>query len=329
MSKRKEYEDYLAAKHASFGVSIDTVSGAVKEATGQNITNLHRVIAGEINEVYEVNTENGDYFMRISRHGKTDYSGERWALDMALANGVVAPKMIDMGEISDEGTILKYCIEERVPGESMSSLMDEGRLTQSQIDTIGYEAGVVLAKLHEIRTQGFGKISKDGKGTYQNWSEYVLKYVNRNNQDLYENATKCGIAIHEIKLAIDILKQFQSLYDTVTPRLIHCDYRPKHFMVSEGKLSGVIDFGSCMSGDPVCDFAWEIYHHNRDWIKKGYLSVAYVPSDFDLRVNLYQLRINMDLIRFYAIENHLMGMVHAKNKMNECLDYFIKRYKTD
>lgn len=323
MSKRKEYEDYLAAKHASFGVSTDTVSRVVMEATGQNITNLHRVIAGEINEVYEVITENGGYFMRISRHEKTDYSGERWALSMARANGVPAPNMIDMGEISDNGDVLKYCIEEKVPGKPMDRLMDTRQLTNSQVETIGYETGRILAKIHEIRTRGFGKISKDGEGPYQNWNEYVLKYANRNNQDLYGNAAKCGITIREIDLAIDILKQHQSLYDTVTPRLIHCDYRPKHFMVSEDHLSGVIDFGSCMSGDPVCDFAWEIYHHNKDWLKAGYLSVVGALQDFDLKVNLYQLRIGMDLIRFYAIENHPIGMAHARNKINECLNYFI------
>jgi len=191
MSTRKEYEEYLAAKHISFGVNRDILCSVVVENIGQNITKLRRVIAGEINEVYEAITENGDYFIRISRHGKTDYSGERWALNMARENGISAPNMPYMGEITDKGTVLKYCIEEKIPGESLSSLMDTRRLTDSQIDIIGHEAGVVLAKIHEIKTQGFGKISNDGKGIYQCWSDYVLKYANRDNHDLYENALKC------------------------------------------------------------------------------------------------------------------------------------------
>jgi aminoglycoside phosphotransferase (APT) family kinase protein len=318
------YKKYLEQKHASFGTKTEVINDIFANALGTEVQEINRIVAGEVNEVYLVQTKDGNFILRISREKKAKFLAERWALDQTREVGVPAPTMLYVGEIKASNETLKVCVENKLPGEPLGEESTKAKLTEQEIKNIGYEEGELLAKIHSIKTSGFGKLKAGGVGELNNWSEYVLKHFNRGNNDgLIDQAKQIGISKDQIELAIATLKKYEAVYTIATPHLLHGDYGPKHLLIKDGHIVGVLDFENCMGGDPVYDFAWGRYFDHTT-PKEGYLAHTSLPDDFELRVNLYGLRLGLDMIWYYVAENHTTGIVHAKKKMIENLKYFEK-----
>ena len=325
--KDDQYKQYLKEKHAGFGTDPEVVKGIVAKATGvetDSIT-INRVVAGEVNEVYDAQARDGNYIVRISRREDTEFLAEKWALDKSREAGVPAPNIFFVDKIKDKGKKLKICVENKLPGTPMNELIETGELTDGQIRELNVEAGMFLAKIHSVVPRGFGRIHEGGVGRSESWGMSITRPWYRDQiGKLHQYAERIGITKGQVDRAIAILNEHGDIYEPVTPHLLHCDYGPKHHLVSNGRITGIIDFENCMSGDPVYDFAWNDYF-GHDSLKEGYLRVTDLPDDFDLRLKLYGLRIGLDLIWWYVEENHPTGMIHAKKKMDELLKYFDSR----
>jgi len=73
----------------------------------------------------------------------------------------------------------------------------------------------------------------------------------------------------------------------------------------------------------VYDLAWKAYfEEDQPSLEEGYLSVSSLPDNYVEKQRLYGLRIGLDLVRWFALENHTIGMEHARRKMKECLSFF-------
>jgi len=99
-----QYKQYLKEKHANFGVKPEIVKDIVNVAMGVSVDNLERVVAGEVNEVYDAKTKDGDFIVRISRVVENRFLTEKWALDKARGVGVPTPHMFFVDEFESEGT---------------------------------------------------------------------------------------------------------------------------------------------------------------------------------------------------------------------------------
>lgn len=317
-----QYQQYLKEKHASFGTKPEVINEIFVNAFETKVDGVDRIVAGEVNEVYTVQTKDGNFILRISREKKGKFLPERWALDQSREAGVPVPTMLYVGETKDGSEMLKVCIENKLPGEPLGEASTKEKLTEQEIKNIGFEEGEILAKIHSIRPVGFGKLKEGGVGELNNWSDYVLKHYNRkDNTELVKFAEKIGISKDQIELAIATLKKYESVFEITTPHLLHGDFGPKHFLIQGGHITGVLDFENCLGGNPVYDFAWGRYFDHTT-PKEGYLAHMNLPHDFELRINLYGLRLGLDMIWYYVVENHTTGMVHAKKKMVENLKYF-------
>jgi Ser/Thr protein kinase RdoA (MazF antagonist) len=68
------YQKYLERKHGGFRTSESIIEEVVEKATGSILTERKQVIAGEVNEVYDVTTEKGqNVIVRISRQGNASF----------------------------------------------------------------------------------------------------------------------------------------------------------------------------------------------------------------------------------------------------------------
>jgi len=321
--KNKDYKSYLQQKHSGFGVETRTLESALQTGLGLSVVGSSRIVAGENNEVYDITTEQGSFIIRFSRSSKTRFQTEKWALDEIEKKGISAPRMLFISEIEDKGEELKFCIESKVPGIVLSELLELGQLTSDQIDGINFQAGTVLAQIHSIIPQDFGKFAEPGAGKYTSWRNFILKYSQNKREETVALAGKAGISREQIDHAINILENHEDVYEDVKPHLLHFEFTPKHILVDNSKFSGIIDFENCMSGDPLYDLAWSGYF---DWdsqpLRDGYASISPLPTDYLTTRKLYGLRIGLDLVRWFALENHIIGMAHSKVKMEENISYF-------
>ncbi len=322
--KKDIYQQYLEDKHAKFGVERAIVEGIIEKATGDKSEEVERVIAGEVNEVYDVTTQGGNYIIRISRGQGTRFLVEKWALDKSREAGVPAPNMFFVDELEDSGQSLKICVEGKLPGTPWNEIKKTKDPTDEEKREIVLQAGELLAKIHSVVPQKFGDLSEGGIGRYDTWEEYMTTPPHHDEvEQLYKYAEQVDLTKQDVDRVIEILRQHTDIYRQITPHLIHGDYGPKHWLVQNGRITGVIDFENCKSGDPMYDFGWKSFFGSEIMIE-GYERVTSLPDNFELRKMLCTLRVGFDMVWYYPEQNHPTGIVHTTGKMKELLAYFDK-----
>lgn len=90
-----DYQNYLKQKHAKFNTPDAIIDAVVNAAVGSKPKIREKLIPGEVNEVYDVTTEDGRHvIVRISRSSNPRFVAEKWALDKARKAGVPAPEVL-------------------------------------------------------------------------------------------------------------------------------------------------------------------------------------------------------------------------------------------
>jgi aminoglycoside phosphotransferase (APT) family kinase protein len=200
-------------------------------------------------------------------------------------------------------------------------------LSKDEIKIVVMQAGEILAKIHSITPQKYGKLYEGGVGGHESWKSYMLRPTRLQQvKGLLESAKRAGIPKEQIDLALQILGNHTAVYQDVTPHLLHGDYGPKHILIEDGHITGILDFENSKSGDPIHDFAWWSYFgKNRppiEWLKEGYEKTRKLPDNFELKLRLGRLRLGMDMIRYFEHEGHELGLEAARVNLKEDLDYF-------
>ena len=85
-------------------------------------------------------------------------------------------------------------------------------------------------------------------------------------------------------------------FEVAQPVLVHGDIANHNTFTENGKLTALIDWEDCLSGDPVFDLAYYgtgCYGHDewKEWFLDGYIKVNPLGDDFEKRYWAYYLRI--------------------------------------
>jgi len=186
---------------------------------------LAAAVVGPIAEVESVQGFAGNQTFRLQTvSGETVYlksgdtvEAEARACELARSVGVPAPQILVV-----EPTYL-ICAE--VPGSPSSA------------DAVITELGRGLCRLHEIR--GY-----DGS-----WAERLRQLIERLD-------VLAGIMPDDLARRLRvIIPPFVDTVADVEPVLLHCDLHPRHLYAVGNELTGVIDWGDTMYGDPLFDVA--------------------------------------------------------------------------
>ena len=315
------YHQYLEQKHSKFAVNPTVIEDAIRKATSKAIDGRKRIVAREVNEVYDVQTEDGNLIVRISREEENRFIPEKWAIEKSGEAGVPVPEVLLVDEAEDKGKKIWVSVETKLQGEPLDRMAD---LPEASMKQITEQAGEILAKIHSVATSGFGRIHKDGNGDYDSWESYMLRSLRPQQvKGTLESAKRAGIPTTQIDQALRIIGDNSKLYEGVTPHLLHGDFGPKHILIGGELITGIIDFENCKSGDPMFDFSWWSYFgKNRpsiEWLKSGYERVAKLSPDFEKRILIGRLRLGMDMIWYYDSEGHDLGIKLAKENLEEDL----------
>ena len=77
------------------------------------------------------------------------------------------------------------------------------------------------------------------------------------------------------------------------PKLVHNDIADWNQLIENEKLTGIVDWDECYSGDPITDFsAWSVFFpfERMKHLKSGYKKISSLPDDFEEKLHLYRLR---------------------------------------
>lgn len=311
------YQRFLEKKHESFTAPEKLVSDMVQKATGSELDNKRKIIEGEMNEVYDVSTsDKQNVIVRISRSEYSSFEAEEKVIRLVRMVGVLAPKVLLIEQTSSNNQKLTFCVEEKMEGVPLKELMES--MDKETLRPIITEAGRILSKINSVSVEKFGL--QDGSDSYKTWKDFVFNLESKRSQIIKAGKT-VDADINLIDRAFSLLREHEDIFNTKEPKLLHGDYSPKHWMVKDKKIVGIIDFEGAKGGDPVRDIAWVSYFYNDsfpiEWLIEGYENKELFDKDFDLKMKLYRLHMSLDLLEYFQADKNTSGMTYAKRRLGE------------
>lgn len=311
------YQRFLEKSHESFTSPEELVSEMIQKATGAELVERRKIIEGEVNEVYDVTTsEKQNVIVRISRSEYPSFETEEKVIRLVRMVGVPAPKVLLIEQISLEDKKLTFCVEEKIQGEPLKDLM--GSMDNEMLKSFISEAGRILSKINSVTVEIFGSL--DGSNSFKTWSDFIFNLESKREKII--NAGKIvGADKTLIDKAFSLLRENEALFNIKEAKLLHGDFSPKHLIVHDNKIVGVIDFEGAKGGDPVRDIAWASYFYNDsfpiEWLTEGYENKELFDKDFDLKMKLYRLHMSLDLLEYFQADKNISGMTYAKRRLGE------------
>jgi aminoglycoside phosphotransferase (APT) family kinase protein len=158
--------------------------------------------------------------------------------------------------------------------------------------------GRSLRKLHQVRGDGFGLLSTSRLATWEAWlTSQVSSLDSLVQADLLP-------ANHQIRLGE--LVATHPLNPT-HPVLLHGDLHPRHVYAANGTLTGIIDWGDALYGDPLFDLAR--------------FSIA-GPEPTTAVLNGYGLDLTSELHRTFALYRAVWSAIVCRAELEAGGDWF-------
>lgn len=306
---------HLAVLHEGWATPSNIVAAAVAEVANAPVLNLHRIVAGEQNEVYDVTLERvAPLIARISHKGPAAHEREAWVLGQCASRGIPAPRVHALRrlEVGDEQRSI--IVMEKLPGERLCDV----NLAELDLRRVLGEVGAWLTELHSIPVQGFGYLDGSGVGKMATIEDWVAGSLTTSAQVFEEAGRIVGLEAATIRGWLnEILDSFRAS----PPRaaLIHNDLVANHVLVHDGKLSGIIDFGEVAAEPAANDFAkWDFWEGERfpvAWMQAGYGDPSLFEAPNDRIYRALRLATGLWLMRWYHETGFQPGMEAARDRL--------------
>lgn len=324
-----DYYAFLHEKHGKFQTSPEIINDMIRKASGAGVANIERIIKGEANEVYGVTTDDEQgLIIRISHTDEEDadsefvansdnFKTEKWAIDQSRALGVPAPEVIYLDNAEQNGKKLSICVELKIEGTPLNELVDHSNI---DLEQILYQAGQILSKINSIQTYGFGYLNPKGEGTYKKIEDYLTERTAKKDS-LIKSAQQVGLNPDIITSSLRILEETAQNYPNTESHLVHFDYSPKHLLVQNNQITGILDFENVRGADPILDIArWEFYFEKDFPLSQliaGYANKALFDSNFERLKKVWKIYFGVGVLNYYVEDNNPNGIRFTKKQLQE------------
>jgi aminoglycoside phosphotransferase (APT) family kinase protein len=297
---------FIQQRHAAYHTPQPLLFALIRQSTGDEPIRHEQVVRGYDNEVYVVETRQGNaYIVRLQQHGRTGYAEEQWAIEQCRAVGVPVAEICHVGALTVGDQNKPVMVQRRVAGRPLSEV--QAMLTQDERVHIYHQLGAALSKIHSIAVGGFYKLNPDGVWDFPDWESIAQANV-RDRTAERPQLRQAGLTDAEIDallaLIIDAVPPINR-----QPVLCHGDFRPEHLFVDAAlTLTGVIDFGEFQGGLPHVDFvslSVDCSPAEMISIQAGYSNKALFTDAFAQRLRYHQISYLLgSLAYFVQIQDH-------------------------
>ena len=224
---------------------------------------------GTINEVFFIEREakKEELVLKVSLREEARLTGECWPLEECSKRGVPVPKVLASGMIQTKLPYSsQYILNTRILGDPLQRPSHSLKYHLTEASRLR-EAGYLLSKIHTIKTKNFGCFKTKGEGIFRSWKEFLFGHIFDGN--IFSYLIEKGLISDNSEKNIRNLFEAEKAYlELESPVLLHGEFSWRHIFTDKGKISGIIDFGNCISGDPLYDLAAVEFMSEA----KGYLS---------------------------------------------------------
>jgi len=208
---------------------------------------------GKNNWVFEC----GDRILTIPRHERVkSYSVRVNATQYLHSKGIPVSEILEYS--LENNKCPEYLLVRRVEGEHINL----AKSTISERESVHGSAGEVLRAIHNLNSQGYGRLKPDLVGENSSWVEFTDKFFAesigrvKRSPDLYSSFG--GILEEEYRMGRE------NLIDFSLPSFLHADFHLGNLLFKKGKVSAVLDLDIVSSGDPNWDSGHYCHTFNID-----------------------------------------------------------------
>jgi len=283
--------DYVQGKTSNTAYE-HAVAEVARQEVGRDVT-LSAIPTYPDSIVYEVTDDRRAWIFKAMEPGGRDPDGialEAWSCERAREAGLPAPR-IHLLDTSCSRFPASFLMMEKAAGESLERLA----LSQRDLEAALRELGSLMRALHEIEVPGYGWLDESyfrsegvAKGCSDTWFEALFGNIAESIEYLARTDAMSADEVEQIKA---IIERTTSLLDPLpVSRLLHGDLGLVHvwFDPEVMSISGLIDFGDRMSGDPMYDFCdLDLKPDQLAQVIAGYYGETSTPDGFHDRIWAY------------------------------------------
>jgi aminoglycoside phosphotransferase (APT) family kinase protein len=248
---------------------------------------------------------------------------EKLVTELAQKQGVPTNTILHV-DISRKKYDLDFTIQERLGGIDPE---DEFAGTADDYDTFTFETGQAIAKLGQIKLDGFGRFNeeraiKEGVlvGTKETVTDYIDVCLAEDIDALIEYKV---ITAKQAKDVLSFFEQRKNIMNIKQGSLVHYDLADHNLRYSNGHLDAIFDWETAIVASPVLDLAscptWKSHYPKRAKLLEGFMSIQQLPDNFEEMEKVYLLRTMLWKMR-YAIRANILDRARAqKFKDTLCL----------
>ena len=245
------------------------INSVVRSVCGHGVEQLVRLTSGGVNETYRVELEAaGSDVVRIGRQPVPWFTDEEHVMARARAVGVPTAEVLGVEHVEHDGELLSFSIQRILPGRSLDELASE--LPARDVERLVMDGGELLARVHSL-VPDLGV-----RHELQPPDEHSLARGER----IVEQTLGPSAASVVERGAAFLRRELAALPPAPSPVLVHSDWLPKHLLIDDGTIVGVIDWERAGPAPAAFDLAmWEAFaadrpHHGSELLRRGYARVA-------------------------------------------------------
>ena len=179
---------------------------------------------------------------------------------------------------------IEYIITKKIDAQNI----DVTSLSLAEQINVHEQCALVAHKLHELKTNGYGRLNQGLTGPYTKWSEFVIDFFESVMKRLYTTdilRDKFSRLLNEKFSAMSYLLEDQQI------AFLHGDYHIGNILFKKGELKALIDLDIVMNGD----IYWDLGHYVRTFKgdrSKGLDAFSHAYGEWNIdKANYYAMII--------------------------------------
>jgi aminoglycoside phosphotransferase (APT) family kinase protein len=183
-----------------------------------------------LHEAYRVEFhDEAPVVIRIAHQPVPWFTDEAHVMAQAREVGVPTPEVLGTEQVTHDGELLSFSILRLVPGRSLEELA--GQLPESDLDRLVMDGGELLARVHSVVPD---------RGIHHMLKPPDDAVVARAMRAAHEAQGPVAAAV--VERGADLLRDEVMTRPAPRLALAHGDWLPKHLLIGDGTIVGVIDW---------------------------------------------------------------------------------------
>ena len=244
------------------------IDSVVRSVCGHEVERLVRLTGGGMNETYRAELAGaGSVVVRIARHLVPWFTDEDHIMAQARAVGVPTAEVLGVEHVEHDGELLSFSIQHNLPGRSLDELA--GELPLVDLERLVMDGGELLARVHSLVPD---------RGVRHELRPPDEHSLARGERIVEQTLSPSAASV--VERGAEFLRREVAARPAPSLALAHSDWLPKHLLIDDGAIVGVIDWELAGPASPAYDFAmWEVsagdgLHDRSALLRLGYARVA-------------------------------------------------------